>query len=125
MTTSLGPSPLPATATLVATGIELSRGVLVLLEGEAGAVGLDPLQLAFARVAARRPALALLDFSRLTLLSSLAMGQLVTLRRALRRWNGGVRLVGCPPAIREALAAAGVSDFFGFYVSVKEAILAG
>jgi anti-anti-sigma factor len=110
--------------TLVATLIDLDCGVLVRVEGEAGIIGLETLQFAFARVIARRSRLAILDLAQLTYLSSLAMGQLVRLRRDLGRWNGRVKIASCPAAIREVLEVAKVADFFGFHASLEEAISA-
>jgi anti-anti-sigma factor len=104
---------------------DFDGGVLVRLEGEAGVVGLERLQFAFARVIARRTLIAVLDLSRLTFVSSLAIGQLVRLRRDLNRWNGCVKIASCPPVIRDALQTAGVADFFGFHASVEEALSAG
>jgi anti-anti-sigma factor len=111
-------------ATLVATIIDLDCGVLVRIEGEASCVGLENLQVAFARVLARRPPLAVLDLSRLNFLSSLAMGLLVQLRRDLARWHGLMKIANCPPAVGEVLATAGLADFFEFHASVEEAISA-
>jgi anti-anti-sigma factor len=110
--------------TLAVTLIDFDGGVLVRLEGEAGIVGLEKLAFAFTRVLARRAPVAVLDLTHLTFVSSLAMGQLVRLRRDLNRWNGRVTIASCPPAIREALHTAGLVDFFGFHASVDEALSA-
>jgi anti-anti-sigma factor len=93
----------------------------VRIEGEACILGLEKLQFAISQVLACRTSLAILDFSQLKLLSSLAMGQLVRLHRDMRRWNGRVKIAGCPAAIRGALEVAGLADFFGFHASVEEA----
>jgi anti-anti-sigma factor len=111
-------------STLLATLMDLDCGVLVRIEGEAGIVGLEKLQFAFARVIARRSRLAILDLSGLTSLSSLAIGQLVRLHRDLGRWDGRVKIARCPAVIREVLEVAKVADFFGFHTSVEEAISA-
>lgn len=106
---------------LLATLIDHDGGILLRVEGEARTVGLDQLQFALARVIARRARLAVLDLALLTFLSSLAMGQLVRLRRDLDRWNGRVKIASCPPAIRTALEVARLADFFEFYATVEEA----
>ena len=133
MTTILEASP-PAAAkaraarprqdstTLAVTISDFDGGVLVRLEGEAGIIGLDKLAFAFTRVLARRVRLAVLDFSHLTFLSSLAMGQLISLSRDLRRWDGRVKIARCRPEIREALEVARLAEFFGFVASVEEAM---
>ena len=107
---------------LVATCIDFDGGVVVCLEGEAGYLGLEKLQFALARVVARRVQLAVLDFSQLTFLSSLAMGQLISLSRDLRRWDGRVKIARCRPEIREALEVARLAEFFGFVASGEEAM---
>jgi anti-anti-sigma factor len=135
MTTILEANPLAAVdaraahppqerTTLAVTLIDFDGGVLVRLEDKAGVVGLEKLEFAFTRVLARRAPVAVLDLSQLTFVSSLAIGQLVRLRRDLNRWNGRVKIASCPPAIREALQTAGVVDFFGFHASVEEALSA-
>jgi anti-anti-sigma factor len=103
---------------------DFDGGVLVRLEGEAGILGLEKLQFAFARVIARRSRLAVLDLSQLTYVTSLAIGQLVRLQRDLGRWNGRVKIASCPAVIREVLEVVKVADFFGFHASVEEAISA-
>ena len=113
--------PRQESTTLAVTISDFDGGVLVRLEGEAGIIGLDKLAFAFTRVLARRVRLAVLDFSHLTFLSSLAMGQLVRLSRDLGRWNGRVQIASCRPEIREALELARLTEFFGFLVSVEEA----
>src|SRR5262249_14523528 len=132
MSTTLEASPLAAAqarppqerTTLAVTISDFDGGVLVRLEGDAGIVGLEKLEVAFARVLARRAPVAVLDLSLLTFVSSLAIGQLVRLRRDLNRWHGRVKIASCPPAIREALQTAGLVDFFGFHASVEEALSA-
>ena len=133
MTTILEASPLAAaharaarprqeSTTLAVTISDFDGGVLVRLEGEAGIIGLDKLAFAFTRVLARRVRLAVLDFSHLTFLSSLAMGQLVRLSRDLARWGGRVKIACCRPLVRGALETARLGCFFEFTGSVEEAI---
>jgi anti-anti-sigma factor len=116
--------PRQDSTTLAVTISNFDGGALVRLEGEAGIVGLDKLEVALARVLARRSRLALLDLSGLTSLSSLAIGQLVRLHRDLGRWNGRVQIASCPAVIREVLEVAQVADCFGFHASVEEALSA-
>jgi anti-anti-sigma factor len=108
--------------TPVATIIELDRAVVLRVAGDAYIAGLEQLQLAIAQVVARRTRLAVLDLGRLAFISSLAMGQLVRLSRDLRRWNGRVHLADCPPAIREVLDVARLTDIFEFHATVEEAL---
>jgi anti-anti-sigma factor len=116
--------PSPKRNALTADIVDIEAGAIVRVEGEAGVIGLERLEFAFARLVARRTPLAILDFSQLTFLSSLAMGLLVRLRRDMNRWSGSVRIVNCPATIREALEVASLGRFFGFHDSVEEAIAA-
>jgi len=103
---------------------DLGRAVVVSLDGQASADNLQPLEFALARVLARRVPLAVLDCSALTLLSSLAMGMLVGLRRDLRRWHGRVILAGVRPPIEEALQVTRLIDLFEVHATVEQALAA-
>jgi anti-anti-sigma factor len=95
--------------------------VVVSLAGEANTDNLQPLELALARVLARRVPLAVLDCSGLSRLSSLAMGMLVGLRRDLGRWQGCVKLAGVAPPILDALQTPRLTDLFEVHATVEEA----
>jgi anti-sigma B factor antagonist len=103
---------------------DLDRAVVVSLAGEASTDNLQPLEFALARVLARRVPLAVLDCSALTLLSSLAMGMLVGLRRDLGRWQGCVKLACVRPPIEEALQAIRLIDLFEVHATVEQALAA-
>jgi anti-anti-sigma factor len=103
---------------------EVDRAVVVSLAGEASTDNLRPLELALARVLARRVPLAVLDCSALTLLSSLAMGMLISLRRDLGRWQGCVKLACVPSRIEEVLQAARLASLFDLHATVEQALAA-
>jgi anti-anti-sigma factor len=111
----------PTPGPLAVTINELAQGVVLRLEGSASFNNLDRLQFALIRLVARRMPLAVLDFSELTFIASLAMGVLVTFRRDLGRWGGRVRIAGARPEIYEALQVAGLTDVFEFYPTVEQA----
>ena len=117
------PPRLPKAA-LVVRITDLDRAVVVSLAGEAGTDSLQPLEFALARLLARRAPLAVLDCSALTLLSSLAMGMLVGLRRDLGRWQGRVKLAGVGPPIEQALQATRLIDLFEVHATVEQALAA-
>ena len=98
------------------------RAVVVSLAGEASSDNLQPLELALARLLARRVPLVVLDCSALTLLSSLAMGMLVGLRRDLGRWQGRVKLAGVSPLIEEALRVTRIIELFEVHATVEQAL---
>jgi anti-anti-sigma factor len=101
---------------------DLPLAVIIRLEGFATFDTLKQLHCALAQLIARRVALAVLDLSALTLLSSLAMGALVRLRRDLGRWGGQVRIGAASPSVYESLESAGLTQLFEFYATVEEAV---
>jgi anti-sigma B factor antagonist len=109
-------------ATLVVRITDLDQGVVVSVAGEASTDNLQPLEFALARLLARRVPLAVLDCSALTLLSSLAMGMLVGLRRDLGRWQGCVILACLTPPIQDALQASRLTELFEVHATVEEAL---
>ena len=109
-------------AALVVRITDLDRAVVVSVVGEASTDNLQPLEFALARLLARRVPLAVLDCSALTLLSSLAMGMLVGLRRDLGRWQGCVKLACLTPPIQDVLQATGLTELFEVHATVEEAL---
>ena len=102
---------------------ETPWGVILRLEGEAGVHAVDrmPFMLMLMRLVARRPPLVVVDLSGVTLLSSLAIGALVGLRRGLGRWGGQVRLAAVPPVIYESLKTSRLDTLFEICATVEEA----
>jgi anti-anti-sigma factor len=101
---------------------ELDSGCVVRIAGDASVATAGRLQLALAGVAARRPALVVLDLADLLYLSGLAMGELVDFRRRVVRAGGRVRLAAVPPRVREALHAVGLTELFEVYETTDEAL---
>jgi anti-sigma B factor antagonist len=130
----LGPSSNATAATLAAAAprqpkaalvvhiTDLDRAVVVSVAGEASTDNLQPLEFALARLLARRVPLAVLDCSALTLLSSLAMGMLVGLRRDLGRWQGCVKLACLAPPIHDVLQVARLTQLFEVHATVEQAL---
>jgi anti-sigma B factor antagonist len=123
-TLAIAAPPRPPRTALVVRITDLDRAVVVSLAGEASTDNLQPLESALTRLLARRVPLAVLDCSALTLLSSLAMGMLVGLRRDLGRWQGCVKLAGVGPAIEQALQATRLIDLFEVHATVEQALAA-
>ena len=95
---------------------------MVSVAGEASTDNLQPLEFALACLVARRVSLAVLDCSALTLISSLAMGMLVSLRRDLGRWQGCVKLACVGPPIEQALRATKLTDLFQVHATLEQAL---
>jgi anti-anti-sigma factor len=121
---ALAAPPSQPQAALAVRITDRGRAVVVSLAGQASSDSLQPLEFALTRVLARRVPLAVLDCSALTLLSSLAMGMLVGLRRDLRRWHGCVTLAGVGPAVEQALQATRLLDLFEVHATVEQALAA-
>jgi anti-anti-sigma factor len=100
---------------------DLPGGLLVSVHGTAGVANLDSLDSILTRVLATRPSLVVLDFVGLTMLSSLAMGMLISFRRSLARWGGRVKFASTSPSIRESLETARLTDLFELHATVEEA----
>jgi hypothetical protein len=83
--------------------------VVVRLRGEAGVPDAGALEASLLRLTARRPAWVTFDLSKLRLLSSIAVGALADYLRGAVRAGSRVALApGLHPAVREALARAGL-----------------
>lgn len=112
----------PAKADLTVGLTELPQGLLVCAQGIASASCLAPLEFLLTRALARRPALVVLDFSELSLLSSLAMGFLVRFGCDLARWGGRLMLAGTSEEVRESLEAARLAHLFDFHATVADVL---
>jgi anti-anti-sigma factor len=89
------------------------REVVVRLAGEAGVRQVGELTAALLPLTACRPRLLILDLSRLSNLSSLAIGVLAEFRRGVARSGGRVRLADpLPESVREALVRAELFSLF-------------
>jgi anti-anti-sigma factor len=101
--------------------IEAQPSVTIRLIGSAGCREADKLQFELNRLVARRPAEVILDFAGLIFISSLAMGMLVNLRRALVRHGVQVKLVAVQPNVLEALRASRLDELFILEPSTPQA----
>jgi anti-anti-sigma factor len=103
----------PITPWLEVSISEAPGELVVRLSGEAGVAQASDLTVALLRVSARRAPLVTLDLSRVSLLSSLAMGALAAFRRGIVRAGGRVRLAaGIPESVREGLERTGMIALF-------------
>jgi anti-sigma B factor antagonist/serine/threonine-protein kinase RsbW len=84
---------------------------IVKLDGEAR-LDVSPLEIQLNRLAAAHPRAVILDMSGLSMISSLGMGLIVSLRNTLKRRNG--RLLACAfqPLALESFQRAGLEGIF-------------
>lgn len=86
-------------STLVVQEVRHADRVVVTISGSADLANVAVLEREVARWSAERPSLIVLDLSGLTFLASLALGQLLTLRQAVRSCGGSLRLVRPSPVV--------------------------
>lgn len=96
----------------------------VTLAGSAGLDAMDLLTIEMNRIAAERPGLVVIDLSGLSFIASLAIGQLVTMRRAVVLHGGRVVLSGAREAIADVLRKANMDALFAMYESTGAALAA-
>ncbi len=87
-------------------------GWTVRLSGEFGFDVAD-LQREFDAVIADRPKIVRLDLGGLTMISSLLLGALVALRRAIVRNGGEIRTVAAAPVVRDVFRRVSLATLFG------------
>jgi anti-anti-sigma regulatory factor len=93
--------------------LDTPAGVEVQIRGQAGVVVVGSLEAVLLRLAARRPACVIFELGKLESISTLAMGLLVTYRRAAVRAGSQVCLAtDLQPVVREALDRAGLMSLF-------------
>jgi len=97
--------------------------VVLQIKGEAR-MDLSALERQTLRLAARKPALLILDLSELDFMSSLAMGSLVALRRGITTHGGTVKIAGPKTFVLESLRHANLHTLFTIVPTMEEALAA-
>jgi anti-anti-sigma factor len=85
----------------------------------------EQLDMELARRCTLRPALAVLDLSGLTFISSLGLGALISFQRTLKRHGGTVRLAALSTRLTDAFRKAQVHQFFEMHDTVEGALAGG
>jgi anti-sigma B factor antagonist len=85
-----------------------AEGLIVRLVGDAGLKGIQILERAAVPLSARRPALLVLDLSRLTFIGSLGIGILVALAHGVKMHGGITRIAVPEGSVSEALFRCGL-----------------
>lgn len=89
--------------------------------GDAGVTEGKALDLELTRLCARRPAVLVLDLSRLRSISSLVMRQLLAARRSICR-TGRMRVAAVPAQVMDSLKHARLDTVFEIFATVEEAL---
>lgn len=90
----------------------IDNRTIVRLSGRASSFEVDELQRELNRVLVVRPTHVVFDLTELETISSLAIGTMVTFRRALSRFGGSACLVGATLVVAEALHRTAVDRLF-------------
>ena len=104
--------------------VNVAGGAILRLSGELG-LRMDGVEIAFNRLAAQRPQIAVIDLSKLAFISSLGMGLFVRLRQGLAPHQGVVRIAGASQQVTDSLRRARLLDLFQLYTTAEDAIAAG
>lgn len=112
-------------SSLVEVALTHVQGVAVLhLRGEMR-LDLTTVERELNRLSAGRPAVVVLDFSQLTIISSLGMGILNTFRRALHSHGGVTRIAAAQPNVLQALKLCSLDKLFEMYDTLDAALVGG
>ena len=90
----------------------------IVLEGDLDALAAYELEDQFSHVAAQRPRRFTVDLSRVTLLSSIAITQLLALHRNLKSHGGKLILVDPSPRVYDTLRRIRLTDVFNIRMTV-------
>jgi anti-anti-sigma factor len=110
------------------TGLQIETqdqadGVTVVrLIGAADLSGAATLERAIMLLSARRPARVVFDMTRLSILSSLCIGALVSYRRACADWHSEVVLAGATGPVEAALLRCRLDQLFTIAPSLESAL---
>ncbi|MDP9172912.1 MAG: STAS domain-containing protein [Planctomycetota bacterium] len=99
-------------------------GTVVRLKGCAGIHEGPVLERALTRICAGKPCLLILDMSQLTMIASLALGQMVAVKKTMERTGGKIRLAAVSPPVMGTLRHARLDSIFPCFATVEEALIA-
>jgi anti-anti-sigma factor len=96
-------------------------GVVVMLKGDADIAGAEVMERKLLAIAAQRPAKLIIDLRGLGLISSIAMGVLMQLRRGVHQHGGQLCLAGASGNVLDALKRAQLDRVFTLLPSTADA----
>lgn len=99
-----------------------ARGVVACLSGEATNEHADDLRQAFVPILKARALCVVLDLSDLAFIASLALAELIDLRRNLQTYGGQLRLAGARPDIERLFRTTRLSELFPMYPTADAAL---
>ena len=100
----------------------VNGSLVIYLNGDADLAGCQILEAELTRCSAQHPKLAVFDLTKLSFLSSLAMGCLIAFRRGVAERGGKVHVASPQPQVLEALVRARLRDLLPIYPNLQEAL---
>ena len=98
--------------------------VVVAVDGDLDVIGAGALQRVMMQLSAEKPGVVIVDLSKVSLIASLAMGELMSCHHSLERRGGELRLAGASDLVSGALDRAKLLDQLKAYPSVDDALAA-
>lgn len=101
------------------------EATIIELDGAASMSEIDAFSRQTDRLAAARPKLLVLDFSRLTFLASLAIGQVVALSKSVKMHGGRVVIAAPTPDVLSVVQRCNLGAIVPVFATVEEALAPG
>jgi anti-sigma B factor antagonist len=98
------------------------RGLIARIVGELGVEEVDELDRQLHLLTVLKPNLAVLDLSRVSFISSMAIGALVRFRNQVAEGGGRVALAGMQKNVQDSFLYTGLERVFALHKSVAEAV---
>jgi anti-sigma B factor antagonist len=95
---------------------------VVTVRGSAGMGESEQLRAALEQLAASATPLIIMDLSEMDFICSNGLGAIVSVHVKSRRHKGEIRLAGPKPHVRDVLETTRLTQLFGIYASVQQAI---
>lgn len=102
--------------------IEEASAVVMKLSGHLTFSEMEEFEYHGGRIVANRPALVVIDFSEVDVMTSAGIGALLKLERRLRDHKCPVRIAAAQPKIAEILRIARLDSIFGLLPTVEDAM---
>lgn len=101
---------------------QLPNGIdKIALTGRLDTAGAQEIDLPFMRLTATRPALVVVDLSRVSFLASMGIRTLLSSAKALGRRGGRMVLAGPQPLVAEVIRAMAIDELIPVYADVASA----
>lgn len=98
--------------------------MIVRMKGEAGISSSGKLEFELTRLCARKPNFMIIDLSGVSMIASLAMGQLIAVQRAIVRDGGKVRFAAVQPMVLDSFKHARLDKVFQCFPTIADAMTA-